>query len=111
MNTEEYPQLFINLAVVFLTSACCQMLADDAQLAAVNDLMKKLPAKLSLESEKLLYEEFLKSLNSLKKVKQTINPEERQLRLVKIRMICMLTQKYNNDHKESDVSSMALILK
>ena len=56
--------------------------------------MEKLPKKLSLETEKLLYTEFLKSLNSLKKVKQTINHEERQLRLVKIRMICMLTRKY-----------------
>ena len=31
--------------------------------------MEKIPAKISLDSEKLLYEEFLKALNSLKKVK------------------------------------------
>ena len=73
--------------------------------------MQRLPATIAYNSQKLLYEEFIKAVNALKRVKQTINQEERQLFLMRTRVISMLAQKYQIELKQTDVTSVALSLK
>ena len=73
--------------------------------------MLKLPVKITYNTNKLIYEEFIKAVNALKKVKQTINQEERQLFLLRTRVISTLAQKYEIELKQTDVTSVALSLK
>ena len=65
-----YPPLFLNLALLYLltTSKAQQMAAHS---------VPKLPAEVAFDVRSLIKEEYLKAIQRLKKVKQTINEDER----------------------------------
>ena len=111
VKTELYPQLFINLAVLCVMTAAIPVKAGPAQNEQMLNTMKRLPATITYTTQKLLYDEFIKTVNALKRVKQTINQEERQLFLMRTRVVSMLAQKYKIELKETDVTSVALSLK
>ena len=73
--------------------------------------MKRFPTSITYSTEKLIYDEFIRAVNALKRVKQTINQEERQLFLIRTRVISVLAQKYCIELKQNDVTSVALSLK
>ena len=53
----------------------------------------------------------MSSIQALKKVKSTINPEERQLLLLRTRALCILASKYKAELTQADIGTFALIFK
>ena len=60
---------------------------------------------------KLIKEEFMKAIQSLKRVKSTINPDERQLLLYRTRALSLMATKYHIELSEAEIGTCALLFK
>jgi hypothetical protein len=73
--------------------------------------VKQLPIQIPYICKKALYTEFVKSISSIKRIKQIVTQEERALTLIKTRVLCLIAQKYEIKMTSGDLNMLALNLK